>query len=372
MRLLLNHRNKDICIKMELRKAEDELSFLEEIYNGLCRKELNVNIGDLKPLNPITSSSDDTNTQNNSEESSTQISRIASAEDFLNSLIEVRDRLNHVEPIVEKLRLRLVMKDPVTQAPRYGKKTIERVELLLAKYHGLKSGINDAFGEDMDINASESPVQVLENYIQHEIKVKDRLKQVDEERNIELSLSRKTEEEELANEKKRIEEEEKVRQKKERENLRIRAEEARARRVENEQRMLEQEREADRSFLSSIEVGSNGVRLQLQVLRESCNTEEFKVALNALRTIYAQISSRPEEIQFRRIRRDHPKFEEDIGRHKGGKELLIAGGFTFKEMDGMKCFFSAEPDLATDMDAWSTWYQLIKDTINILDEEMSN
>ena len=359
---------------MELRKAEDELCFLEETYNGLCKKELSVDIGDLKPLNPITSSLDDTHTQNNNfpEESTNQMISRISAEDFLNSLIEVRDRLNQVESIVEKLRLRLTMKDPVTNAPRYGKKTIERVEIILAKYNGLKTRIDDAFGEDVDNNMSKSQVQVLETYIQQENKVKDHEKQVDEARNIALSLNLKREEEELVNEKKRIEEENKIRQRKERENLRIRAEEARARRVENEQRMLEQEREADRLFLSSIEVGSNGVRLQLQVLRENCNTEEFKASLNALRTIYAQISSRPEEIQFRRIRRDHPKFEEDIGRHKGGKELLIAGGFTFKEMDGIKCFFSAEPDLATDMDAWSAWYQLIKDTLNILDEEMSN
>ena len=159
--------------------------------------------------------------------------------------------------------------------------------------------------------------------------------------------------------------------KQEQEELSRRAEEARMRRIETEQRAIQEERDADRMFLLSVDVGMDGVKTQIQTLRESCSKAEFDVAMKALQTIFAQIASRPEEIQFRRIRRDHPKFMEDIGRHKGGKELLVAAGFTFKEIDGIKCLFSAEPDLVNDMDSWSSWFDLIKSTLERLNDEVS-
>merc|ERR1712232_878642 len=106
--------------------------------------------------------------------------------------------------------------------------------------------------------------------------------------------------------------------------------------------------------MGSVEVGIAGVRTQLDILRQSCSQPEFDTALKSLHIIFKQISSRPEEIQFRRIWRDHPKFIEDIGRHCGGRELLVAAGFTFQEVDGKKCLFSAEPDLMTNMDGWSS------------------
>jgi hypothetical protein len=54
----------------------------------------------------------------------------------------------------------------------------------------------------------------------------------------------------------------------------------------------------------------------------------------------------------------------------GGKELLIAAGFTFTEIDGVKCFFSKEPDLESNMDGWSEWFNLVKNTMNVIEEEM--
>ncbi len=354
---------------MELRKAEDELSSLDVTYRRLCNTELQEDIDDIQPLIRLESviSSDDVQ-----DDANTAASSIVSAADFLEALTAFRERLDDVKPVVEKFRLRLTMKDPVTNAPRYGKKTIERVERLIEKYNHLHIGIDDAFREQGGTDAKVSIVQRIENHLQVEKDRKRCQKDIEEAKRVELSLTMKKKEDEKALEAQRIEEEIRRRQEQEREDLRIRAEEARTRRIENEQQALEDEREAERAFISSVEVGPNGVKSQLQMLRESCNGVELRIAIRALHTIFSQIASRPEEIQFRRIRRDHPKFEEDIGRHHGGKELLVAAGFTFKEIDGIKCFFSAEPDLATDMDGWSSWYQLMKDTLNILDEELSS
>ena len=187
-----------------------------------------------------------------------------------------------------------------------------------------------------------------------------------------LEQQQKQNEEEMKRQLQKKEEEERLKQQQELEELSRRAEEARIRRIEEERRAIEEEREADRSFLASVDVGIDGVRAQLNRLGDGCkqNPTELKIALQALHTIFSQIVSRPEEIQFRRIRRDHPKFMEDIGRHPGGKEILVAGGFTFKEIDGVKCFFSSEPDLATDMDGWSEWFDLMKATAQQLSEEL--
>ncbi len=356
---------------MELRKAEEELNSLENCYSVLCGRILLEEICGLKPLRqsglPVSSDGGETNAC-----STTSTTSAISAEEMLHTLIELREKLMSVQPLVEKIRMRLMMKDPVTNAPRYGKKTIDRVHRIIDKYTLTQNYIDEAFGETTDANAAESTVQTLKSFLKRKKEDNLRQKQIEDDKHVEITLNKKKEEEMEALESKQLEEEKRMKQQLERENLRKRAEEARSRRIESERQALEQERLADIAFLSSIEVGKSGVKNQLQRLRETCSEEEFSVSLRALHTIFSQISSRPEEIQFRRIRRDHPKFMEDIGRHRGGKEILIAAGFTFKEIDGVKCFFSAEPDLESNMDAWSSWYQLMKDTLKVLDEELSS
>ena len=61
---------------------------------------------------------------------------------------------------------------------------------------------------------------------------------------------------------------------------------------------------------------------------------------------------------------------QDIGRHPGGKEILIAAGFELGEIDGVPSFISKEPDLESDMDRWSAWFDLLKATLALLDEHL--
>ncbi len=151
-------------------------------------------------------------------------------------------------------------------------------------------------------------------------------------------------------------EQQRLEEQKKREEERIlaqRAQEARQRRAEEEQHALEAERDADRQLLELVPVkGPEGVRMHIERMRESLKDDKtaLDVALGSLYTIFDQIVRKPEEVNFRRIRRDHPKFMEDIGRHVGGREVLIAAGFRLEKLDGVPSFFSREPHIETDMD----------------------
>ena len=268
--------------------------------------------------------------------------------------------------------------------PRYGAKTLERVKRLIDIHAVLRNIIDITFhlkttatatatATTMEIDDSKKSIaQCLQDYIQNEKEHKEKRKQQEMNQQLQLKSLQKQTQNELEQQLKQKEEMLQLKQEQERLELNRKAEEARILRIENERRAKEDEIRADEAFLSSVNVGLSSVKDQLQTLRESCCAkDEFDIALRSLHTIFKQITSRPEEIQFRRIRRDHQNFVHDIGRHEGGKELLIAAGFTFQEIDEKKCFFSAEPDLATDMDGWSSWFDLMKGTFQLLDETLA-
>lgn len=252
---------------------------------------------------------------------------------------------------------------------------------MLQKYDALESAMNTAHGrridqeeqEDNRDNFDTSIVQALKDAIRLKENATIEIKKKEEE---DFRLKQAAEEhahveEEIRNEQMHLQNE--LRHQREREELAAKAETARKARIEREERMAEEERDAERSYLDSIHVGLDGVKQQLMVLKNSCKSpSELGTALESLHQLFHQITSRPEEIKFRRIRRDHPKFLHDIGRHDGGKEVLVAAGFTFEEIDGVKCYFTKEPDLMNDMDGWSKWFDLIKGSLSIIEEEMIN
>jgi PUB domain len=158
------------------------------------------------------------------------------------------------------------------------------------------------------------------------------------------------------------------RQEEQRAQLRIQAELAR-------QRRLAQER-AEQEWFDGIPKGVEGVRQQLGVLQESTKDHEedppraYKTAIQSLYTLFQQINAHPEETKFRRIRREHEQFQADIGRYKGGVELLIAAGFTLGAIDDVPWYISKEPDIEKDMDGWSDWFDVLKGTLQLLEDEM--
>ncbi len=74
----------------------------------------------------------------------------------------------------------------------------------------------------------------------------------------------------------------------------------------------------------------------------------------------------PKEVKFRIIQRYHHKSQQDIGRHFGGLELLIAAGFDFEMIDDVLCYFSKEPNIEHEMDKW---FDLMKLTLEIIEED---
>ena len=384
--------------KMDLRKSEQELSSLANEYKCLClrplqRKLLNSD-GILDGIPALLNWEDllkSRQKQKAANEAQEQVEQVQveqvqeqlpeesikdeteiSAQELIHTLVKIRDNLINLKSKVEKFRKRLTMKDPVTNAPRYGNKTIERVTNLLETNDMLQTSIDHAFALDgeSEKNGSISIVQALQQSIQADKDSNEKIIGEEEAAKLKLETQRKERELEIELEVKRSEERERLKQQREKEELSRKAEEARRQRIQKEQQEMEEEREAVRAFMASIEVNVNGVKTQLQNLNENCTKVEFDNCLKALHTIFKQITSRPEEIQFRRIRLDHPKFMEDIGRHHGGKELLASAGFKFKDIDGVKCFFSAEPDLMTDMDGWSSWFDLMKGTYEELDDQL--
>lgn len=274
-------------------------------------------------------------------------------------------------------------RDPITEAPRYGERTASRVKALLASYDALVEAIRLVFeGEEQDHDTGTSKavvVQDLQNIVaqqkeetrraalQEEVRLKKVVEQ--EEERVKQLLQEEERQEEEARSARECEERELARRAQE---VRAARQEAERRALETE-RMLRQERErADREWMDSIAKGPDGVRTQLQRLREGTANDPvaFQTALHALHKLFFQIVSRPEEANFRRVRRAHPKFHEDIGQHAGGRELLIAAGFRAGLIDDVPCFISTEPDIEKEMDAWAEWFELLKVTLEILEQEM--
>lgn len=360
---------------MELRNAEKKIDSVKSMYEDLARRrqpshhvtpwhELVALRGNEKAIENEVKNDDEVDSSSHKE---------LSAQEMLQKMVTIESEINELLPLVSKFRQRLNMKDPISGAPRYGEKTQKRVIALLEVYDVLDLAIEIANGrQNEDTTKHISLVQSLKYKVKSE---EDASLAHQQQKEDDIRLKKAVEEKIriLKQEKEKKEQmEEQIRQRREREELAERAEAARIARIENERRLAQEARDSERAYVESIPKGIDGVKQQLKKLRESCKSnKEIDTALGALHTFFSQISSRPEEAKFRRIRRDHPKFLEDVGRHDGGNEVLIAAGFTLEEFDGVKCFFSREPDLANEMDKWSSWFDLIKSTLNAIEEEMT-
>lgn len=253
---------------------------------------------------------------------------------------------------------------------------------MLFTYDALTQAIQAAFHNTQDSNDA-TVVEELRSVVakQQELARKETLAKQELEQN-------QREQDNLLEEKRRQEEEKLQRQQQlakaqEEAELSRRAQELREKRQEEERRALELEQQRrreqeqeqkDREWMDSVQKGPDGVRQQIECLKQSTADEPgaFPTALGALHTLFSQIVAHPEQVNFRRVRKDHPKFHQDIGRHQGGREFLIAAGFRLGAIDGVPCFISTEPDIETQMDEWSDWFDLLKATVEILEQELIN
>lgn len=258
-----------------------------------------------------------------------------------------------------------LQRDPVTKKPRYGEKAIVRVKKIIRMYKALQIGVSITT-ESNTLDNIKTLINQHEEQHQQKAKVLQTTQQLETER---MEQERRAAEQ-LAEEQ-RLKED--AAKQKEAEELAQRAQEARLRRLEEEQRIIDEEAAADRELLALVPVkGPDGVRMQIDRMRTALKDDRkaLDTALGSLYTLFDQIVRKPEEVNFRRIRRDHPKFLEDIGRHAGGKEVLIAAGFKLEKLDGVPSFFSKEPHIESDMDGWSDWFDGLKKTLEVIEEEM--
>ena len=301
------------------------------------------------------------------------------AGEALSALESLRARTEALGPAVAKVRKRLRDTDAVTGFPRYGSKTAGRATTLLDAYDAVRRGVDLAFL--CDDGSGATTTLTLVDALQEAVR-RDEKSAANAAAEAEASAARaegsaraaaQREEEGRA----AAEREAARRAEEERAALYQAAFDARIRREEEEERVEREAREADRAFVRSVPKGPEGVRAQIIAIREGCQLEEgrkaagtFDKAIGALHTIFSQILSHPDEVKFRRIRRDHPQFLQDIGRHPGGKEVLVAAGFKLETVDGVPCFFSREPDVERDMDGWSSWFDGLKQTLEVIEEQM--
>jgi hypothetical protein len=297
---------------------------------------------------------------------------------------------------MNRFRKRLAERDPITQKPRYGAQTQRRVQVLVQAYDFLTSVIpmmemmdntttNTTTTDDADMTASYDSTTAstttttttssqrllwqLQQRHTHQLSSEqlaqqqaERLQKQQLEEARQEALRREQEE---AAERERLAQIEQQQKEEAEAELRRLAEAARQRRLASER--------AEQEWVDGIVKGPQGVRIQLEILKESCTSnskDELATAITSLHTLFRQINAHPEETQFRRIKRTHEQFVQDIGRHKGGVEVLMAAGFTVGAIDDVPCYLSKEPNLETDMDGWSAWFDLNKATLEILEDEL--
>lgn len=387
----------------ELRSVEREVSNLSAKYEQnrqkvetfLQRTEIGP-IRKLRHLPSIVDLKESTSKEVASNEQSQSANGVVESGAILASLEELQRDVESLAPKIDKLRKRTTEKDPITNAPRYGEKTMKRVVEVLELYDAVSQGINIAFGNEHegkigtfahDVSGNDTNgktalcegnnnggvVGIVRSVLQKEEAEQEQLRRKQEETARKMQAEQFEEQTRVERERIRSEEEAILARQREEADLHRRAQVARREREEAEHIAAEEALAADRAFVASITKGADGVREQLLILRENlfvADPTAHSTALGALHTLFTQISSHPEEVKFRRIRRDHPKFMSDIGRHPGGKELLIAAGFRLVTVDAVPCFFSKEPDIEHDMDGWSEWFDLIKNTVEIIEEEL--
>jgi len=261
---------------MELRNAEKQIDILVESYQALVRSKLtppqtaeqeppkdhyllpSVGLQEWQLLLSLIPTDDKTKTTSPEIQIATESAissmkdsgMILTAQQLLKQINDLTDSFEQLEPLTSKFRQRMSMKDPVTNMPRYGDKTMNRVVSLLTKYDAIQLAVDIAHGRDHDRGGNDSSssqdrehenaalVHTLERHANSE---KALLKEQEEEQEHNLKVQQdldETRQREEERRRKQQEFEEELRLKREREELAARAEVARLQRLEQEERAI--------------------------------------------------------------------------------------------------------------------------------------
>lgn len=371
----------------ELRKTEDEVSDIKSSYHRLLHG-LKFLISDHPAIKLLPELVEQDEVLENTDEQTP-----STLYNLLQEFV-LRERAMLDGPQLEKFRKRSKEKDPITGNPRYGERTMGRVMKLLESHETLSNAIDIMHTvQEFRPHVNTDVFNLINLSLYSDVKCPQKLSLADymkmladgEERkrqkDAEMKLSR--EEVDRLEELRRIEVEKEAKSKSIEEKKRQEEERAKKLEVErlkqvikdeHEKRIKEEEEqrrlEEEQKYIDSIVKGTEGVKIQMKCLRESCGEDmaAYRVAARSLHILFSQILARPEELRFRLIRSNHPQFHEDIGRWTGGREILIAAGFEIIKIDEITCYVTKEPSLEQDMDAWSAWFDGLKSTVEIVED----
>ncbi|KAJ0409107.1 hypothetical protein P43SY_002241 [Pythium insidiosum] len=293
---------------------------------------------------------------------------VLSLEPRLRALVDSAE--NEVAPLAEKLRQRSKMTDPVTNEPRFGPKTMERVLDMLRRFDVIKTDLDGA-----------PWVERLHSAIagSQEQEASQREREMSAQRQLEEQRLMQQRAEDAQRQQKEAEERERQRVAKEEEQRRTAelarlAEEKRAererQRLAEEARIREEQRQLDQRNAQAI-VGVDGLACALSALQHAITDQNvYRQTLQRLLVLVSNICASPENAAFRSIPKDNPHFHNDIGQHDGGHDALLSLGFREMEPEaGKRVFVMEEPNLEEDLDKWSNWFDGLKVMKEFLEEK---
>jgi regulator of replication initiation timing len=378
---------------MELRNTEAEIDSLTEFYITLQLRTSRSRYSNEFMLTPITNtnSTESSRTVDSNSDKNVVIDAIHSNEkvlndkeisaiDIRNDLIVFQQRVESLQTVMNKFRQRLEQVDPITQQPRYGAQTKQRVQNIIQSYDQLVQVYNAIFSPQINLTVMENPPNKEDSNLIATINSVAAQEVTEEQNRLELERQQAIVAEELRQQtmiehQRQLESERIMAIQREQEEFRRQTEQIiEARRAVQ----LEQERQttADRIWMESIPNRNTliGVQEQLHIFVTNCQNEQpstIKSSLQALHTMFSQIVSHPDNENYRRIRRNHPQFIQDIGQYQGGVELLICAGFQLGMIDNsIPSYICKEPNVETDLDGWSDWFDLLKGTLDLIEKEM--
>uniref|UniRef100_K3WMN8 PUB domain-containing protein n=1 Tax=Globisporangium ultimum (strain ATCC 200006 / CBS 805.95 / DAOM BR144) TaxID=431595 RepID=K3WMN8_GLOUD len=274
----------------------------------------------------------------------------------------LQDELNGTtNALMDKFRVRLDMIDPVTKEPRFGPKMKAKVVLLLQRFEDVRAAVETtgivAQVEDQVARAAADQEEARGWELRHQQEAQEA--EAARVRALEAEQVRAAQEEqarlaaEQAKKQQRTAELAVLAQQKREERERARVEQAK--KLEEEKIRLEQ-------LNTAIPLGKEGLEKALAMLRESTGSEaQYHLSLEKLTAVVQNICASPESVAFRHIPKDNANFHADLGQFHGGHQSLLALGFReIEQEEGKTVFTLEEPDLASDLDAWSDWFDNLK------------
>ncbi|RHY28126.1 hypothetical protein DYB32_006236 [Aphanomyces invadans] len=234
---------------------------------------------------------------------------------------------------------KLAWRDPITNDPRYGPAMQEKVSTAL-KNKQLRKQEQDAIDDERSkFEQEQARIQA-----QHVAAARETAKAAQEA----AELAAQVEREALA----------KAAQAMREERARVQA--------EKDRETAEAQRLQD-ELNQSIPIGLEGLQMALRLLYGHFQQDaaKFCTAKNTLLILLKNICAAPENATYRHINPANEHFHRELGQFPGGLQCLLALGFrplrqgAGSDKNGV-IYVLEEPDLASDLDKWSDWFDGLK------------